>query len=130
VPASEGEVCLVDLVAPTVARLSGAILPPALARDCAPEASAQAGRLVESQSLTAGAYARSARVVGVVPDGVGAVTIRSRRRPPLVVPVIRNAYDVVVSDPAAVTFVVRQRGRALERRVPLAIVQAHNPPAR
>jgi hypothetical protein len=131
VPATGDQVCLVDLVAPTVASLGGSPAPPpAIAHDCTSEATALGGGLVESQSRTAGAYARSARVVGVVPDGVSEVTVHERGRPPLIVDVIRNAYDVVVPDPVAVSFALHRGSRSVVHTVPVAVVQAPGPPRR
>jgi hypothetical protein len=119
------------LVYPTITRLEGELLRPSIAHNCALEAKAQAGAIVESQSLTCGLNARTARIVGVSPDGVATVTVLARDGPPIVAAVIRNAYDVMVNDPVAIRFVVNRESRSYTHTIRLAIVQAGGvaPPA-
>jgi len=126
VPAEDGEVCLVHVIYPTVTELGGAALPPATAEVCAPEAVVLAEGIVESQSLTSGTYARTARIVGVVPNDVGTVTITSRAGERTPVTVIRNAYEAILEEPVAVSFVVHRRGHPYTHAVGVRMVQARS----
>jgi hypothetical protein len=126
VPAANGEVCLVDYIYPTIPTLDGLVLLPAVTHSCASESEAQGGRLLESQSLTSGVSARTARVVGVVPNAVHSVTVIRRHGPPVAVDVMRNAYEVVVTEPVAVRVITRKAGKEYTRTVEVALVQARN----
>jgi hypothetical protein len=111
IPATNGALCLVRLVYPLVASVDGTASAPIPSQTCAPESAAQAGRLVETQSLaTSGTQARDAKVVGVVPNGVTTVDILLRHRSSMTVAVIRNAYEAVVAAPFAVRFVTSRHG--------------------
>jgi hypothetical protein len=126
VPAANGEVCLVHVVYPTVSELGGATLPPATAHACAPESAALGEGIVESQSLTSGTYARTARIVGVVPNDVGTVTITSRAGVRTAATVIRNAYEAVIQEPVAISFVVHRHGRLYTHVVGVRVVHARS----
>lgn len=126
VPASNGEICLVDLVYPTVSKPDGNALPPSPVESCAPEGEAQAGRLVETQSLTASVYARLARVIGVAANGTSTVSVLFRNRRPLVINVLRNAYEVVAREPIGIRFTERVGHRTDTHTVSLSLIQAKN----
>jgi hypothetical protein len=105
VPAADGELCLVHLIHPLIARIAGRVLAPAVARACAGGEEAERGQLLEVRSLTLGAYADRAELLGVVPDGVRAVSVeRAGVLAPVTVPVARNAYRAIVREPTSVRF--------------------------
>jgi hypothetical protein len=113
IPAAEGKLCLVRVVYPLVPRSNGKRLPPSISQTCASEADAVDGRLLETQSLsTTFAKRLPTRVDGIVPDGVHHVLVGSTiDGASKAVPVVRNAYEVIVVNPRSVTFVAEQAGR-------------------
>jgi len=112
IPAAEGKLCLVRVVYPLVPRSNGERLPPSISQTCASEADAMDGRLMETQSLsTTFAKRLPTRVDGVVPDGVHHVVVRSIGDAKKAVPVVRNAYEVIVVNPRSVSFVAKQARR-------------------
>lgn len=123
VPASNGELCLARLLYP----LLRSAYPPLALLTCLPEAAVQAGHLVTTQALmTSGIHARLTRVTGVVPDGVATVNIVARHARPITSPVIRNAYEAVVSRPISVRFITRANNNAQRHSVPLVTFSATN----
>jgi hypothetical protein len=127
VPAANGEMCLVRLIYPLIAAVHGTALPPTPSQTCAPQASAEAGRLVESQSLaTSGTRSVQNRVLGVAPNGVAKVTIISSRGRRVTVEVIRNAYETVVEDPLAVEFVTTSHHKSVTHTIPLTSFNGRN----
>jgi hypothetical protein len=97
----------------------GAALPPAVTHTCATQAAIEAGMLVEVQSLSTSTIQSNARVIGVVPDGVSAVAIKSTDGHTTVVPVIRNAFEAIVTDPAEASFYKHVNGRSSRERIAL-----------
>lgn len=128
IPAANGEVCLARLVYPLSPPDAASVSSPIPANTCVPEASAQAGRLVETQSLstTVSAPGRD-RVVGVAPDGVTTVNILQRNGRHVAVPVIRNGYEAIASDPVAVRLAVSLDRRQVIDVIPLRTFSARNP---
>lgn len=127
VPAANGEVCLVRIVYPQVATLRGQPVPPAVGRDCVPEAVAQQGRLLETQTLGGVLHgAVRSNVFGIVPDGVRAVAIVSRGGESQTVAVERNAYEALAVEPSAVRFVQRQGSRSWHRSVAVVSFNANS----
>ena len=123
VPASNGELCLARLLYP----LLRSAYPPLALLTCLPEAAVQSGHLVTTQALmTSGIHARLTRVTGVVPDGVATVSIVARHARPTTSPVIRNAYEAVVSRPISVRFITRANNNAQRHSVPLVTFSATN----
>jgi hypothetical protein len=121
VPTTNDELCLVRVVYPLVATAHGKALSPATTHTCTTEAAAQAGRLVETESLAASpSGSRSTRVVGVAPNGVLTVAITSTVHTHTTVAVDRNAYETVLDDPDVVTFVTHRDHRPVTQAVPLA----------
>jgi len=123
VPASEGEICFVRVVYPRVQ--TG--LEPLVVPSCASLAAIEAGELVEVESLSGFAPKAKARVVGVVPDGVTAVDVESTEMDVAStehrvtrVPVMRNAFEAIVGDPARAWFVRRVGDRSSVERFALA----------
>jgi hypothetical protein len=108
-----GELCLVRLVYPLVPGSHGEHLPPSVGLVCSSEAAAKGGRLMETRSLSTTLAKRLPTLVdGIVPDGVRRVVVDSTGGAhQKVVPVVRNAYEVVVVNPSSVSFVARQAGR-------------------
>jgi hypothetical protein len=128
VPAEGGDLCLVRLVYPLVSSIGGTPLGPAVAVGCNSEAAALAGRLVATQSLSATSAARTVpvRVIGIVPDGVENVSIRSGRGHASRVAVVQNAYEAVLRDPTEVLFEIRHGGRRTHTEVPLILASFSN----
>lgn len=121
VPAANGKICLVELIDPLVAKEDGQVLPPATTMSCAPEASAEAGRLVGTRSLSASlTKATDSNVTGVAPNGVATVKIIVSHGRSLTVDVVRNAYEAVVADPVAVRFTTTSHGKRITHTVRLA----------
>jgi len=119
VPAAEDKLCLVRVVYPFVSKSDGEHLPPSISRACSSEVTAEAGRLVETQSLSTTLAKRlPTRVDGIVPDGVHHVSVHSTDGASKVVPVVRNAYEVIVVNPRFVSFVAEQAGRRRRYVVP------------
>lgn len=119
-PAANGELCLVRVIYPLVARSNGVVLPTARSLTCASEAKIQAGRLVDVQALlTSGTKARESKVVGVAPNRVSTVTIISRDGRRLSVVVRQGAYEAVVANPIGLSFTTRHRGRPEKHVIPL-----------
>ncbi len=120
VPAEDGQACLVRLVYPLIAAEHGAPLSPTPSYVCASEAETREGRLFETQSLTiSGTGTRNARVVGVAPNGVAAVTLVSGKGRQVTVPVFRNAYEAIAVDPIVVRFVVADGRHQMKRSIRL-----------
>jgi hypothetical protein len=120
VPAANGEICLVQLIYPLVAKEHGQVSPPATTTSCEPEGSAEAGQLVGTHSLSASlTQATDSNVTGVAPNGVATVKIISSRGRSTSVDVIRNAYEVVVADPVAVRFTTTSHGKSITHTVRL-----------
>jgi hypothetical protein len=120
VPAEDGQACLVRLVYPLIATERGTPLGPTPSYVCASEVATREGRLVETQSLTtSGTGTRNARVVGVVPNGVAAVTLVSGNGRQVTVPVFRNAYEAIAVDPIVVRFVVVDSHHQMKRSIRL-----------
>jgi hypothetical protein len=117
-----GEVCLVRLVYPLV---SGRGLPPLVTHECASPSVTAAGSLVVVQSLATSSsdVGASARVIGIAPDGISAVTIRCKGAVDVRVAVTRNAYEAIVSNPVAVSFLVRTNGRPRHTVIPVSTFQ-------
>jgi hypothetical protein len=122
-PASEGEVCLVRVVYPRVQT----DLEPLIVPNCASRAAIEAGELVEVESLSGSAARAKARVVGVVPNGVTAVDVESTEvdlasteHRVTRVPVMRNAFEAIVGDPARAWFVRRVGDHSSVERFALA----------
>jgi hypothetical protein len=112
IPAAEGELCLARVVYPLLPTNNGKRLPPSLSQTCASETEAVDGRLLETQSLSTTFAKRLPTFVdGIVPDGVHHVVVRSIGDASKAVPVVRNAYEVIVVNPRSVTFVAEQAGR-------------------
>lgn len=122
------EVCLVRLVYPLV---SGPDLPPFVAHECASPSVVESGGLVTVQALvtSSGTPTPSARVVGVVPDGVSAVTIKCKSGDGVRVAVARNAYEAIVPGPIAVGFLVDARGKTRHVVVPVSSFQGGKGPS-
>jgi hypothetical protein len=120
-PAVNGQICLVRLVYPLISTQHGIELGPTPSYTCASEAATQEGHLVETQSLaTSGTDTRNARVVGVVPNGVSAVTLVSSEGRRTVVPVFRNAFEAIIWKPTFVRFVVRDGNHKVGRSIRLS----------
>jgi hypothetical protein len=112
VPAPEDKLCLVRVVYPLISKSHGEDLPPSVNRTCSTQGAVEAGRLMETQSLSTTLAKRlPTRVDGVVPDGVHHVVVRSIGDTKKAVPVVRNAYEVIVVNPRTVSFVAEQAGR-------------------
>jgi hypothetical protein len=127
VPASNGEMCLVRLVYPLIAKVHSATLPPIPLHTCATKHSAETGRLVETQSLaTSGTRSHDNKIVGIAPNSVATVKILSDRGSDTTVDVIRNAYEAIVVDPVAVLFLTLGHGKVLTHTVPLTTFSATN----
>jgi hypothetical protein len=107
VPASEGDICLVRVVYP---RVQNGDLEPLVVPSCASRAGIEAGELVEVESHWASAGRPDARVVGIVPDGVTAMDVESTEHQVTPVPVMRNAFEAIVGNPARAWFVGRMGG--------------------
>jgi hypothetical protein len=121
VPAANAEICLVQLIYPLIPVVHGEVLRPAPSTSCASEASAQAGRLVGTRSLsTSTTRATKTSVTGIVPNGVSTVTIVSARGQQTIADVMRNAYEAVATDPVAVRFVTTSHGKPTTHTVKLA----------
>jgi hypothetical protein len=121
VPAANGEICLVQVIYPLVAKERGEVLPPAPATACQSEALAKAGQLVGTRSLSASlTQATDSIVTGVAPNGVATVKIVSSRGRSTSVDVVRNAYEVAVADPVAVRFTTTSHGKPITHTVRLA----------
>jgi hypothetical protein len=120
-PAADGEICLVRVVYPLLSGSGSASLPPTDSQVCESESGVLGGRLVETQSLSATSAQGMTRVVGVVPDGVAKVLVVLAGGATAVVPVQRNAYEVIVRGPVAVRFVRRQDSRVTAHRIELSI---------
>jgi hypothetical protein len=123
VSAPEDRLCLVRIVYPLVSEMDGKYLYPSVSRSCVSEAAAEAGRLVEVQSLsTTFVKHPPTRVDGIVPDGVRYVTIRFAGTASKVVEVVRNAYEAIVTNPRSVSFAAERGGRQHRYTVPLLSV--------
>jgi hypothetical protein len=120
--AAGGEVCLVRLVYPLV---SGRGLPSLVTHECASPSVTAAGSLVVVQSLVTSSSdtPAPARVIGIAPDDISAVTIRCKGAADLRVAVMRNAYEAVVANPVSVDFRVRVNGRLRHTVIPLSTFQ-------
>jgi hypothetical protein len=121
-PASGGEICLVRVVYP---RVQYADLEPLISPSCASRAGIEAGELVEVESHSASAARARACVVGIVPDGVTAVDVESTEHQVTRVPVMRNAFEAFVGDPARAWFVRRVGERFSVERIALAGIPAN-----
>jgi hypothetical protein len=118
--AGENEVCLAREVYPLIPSMNGVALQPALEFSCEAVSAAEAGKLVETQSLaTTQAAISPARVVGIVPDGVTSVVVRLRGGQRVRVAVARNAYEATVRKPMDVEF--RRKGHAGVTKLPVAV---------
>jgi hypothetical protein len=120
-PASEGEICLVRIVYP---RVQNEDLEPLISPSCSSRAGIEAGELVEVESHSASTTRANARVVGIVPDGVTAVDVESTEHQVTNVPVMRNAFEAIVGDPARAWFVRRVGVRSSVVRIALAGIPA------
>jgi hypothetical protein len=119
VPASGGELCLVRVTYPASMNARNGGLAPAVSDRCLPQEAVEAGQLVEVATLEASVVAGPTRiVVGIVPDGVSAVDVKSASGGTSTVPVDRNAYEVVTRAPTLVRF----RQPAGETSVPREIM--------
>jgi hypothetical protein len=120
VPAQEGDLCVVRLVYPLDGKARDGIFAPAVMHNCVPERSAQAGQLVQIQTLgTSVATSRRCRVVGIVPNGVGLVHVEASDGDSATAPVNRNAYEVIVDEPTKAWFIVDTGSR--EKRDTVAL---------
>jgi hypothetical protein len=115
VPASPDKACIVRIVYP-LPEFRGKY-PPAFVHTCVTESEAQEGALVETQILGISARTSPTRVIGIVPDGVGLVTITASRGPSATVPVVRNAYEATLAKPTTVIFRVRYHGQTVRRTI-------------
>jgi hypothetical protein len=121
VRAPDGELCLVGIVYPLPGSWLRAHFTPTVTRECAPERDAASGRLVGTQSLGVSvATSEMARVVGVVPNGTGSVVIVARDGQRAAAMVDRNAYELTVREPVALTFTTTHRGHRVTRHIALA----------
>jgi hypothetical protein len=128
IPAPEDELCLVRVVEPLVSEAGGHHLYPSVKRSCVSQVQAEQGRLYETQSLsTTFAKRLPTRVVGIVPDGVGEVTIHWDGGAAASVPVIRNAYEDVVINPSSIAFAVAKGDRDQRYVVQLPSVAGARP---
>jgi hypothetical protein len=119
-PAADGEICLVRVVYPLLSGSGRASLPPTDSQVCEPGAGVLDGHLVETQSLSATPAQGVTRVVGIVPDGVAKVLVVLAGGATAMVPVQRNAYEVIVREPVAVRFVRRHGSRVTAHRIELS----------
>jgi hypothetical protein len=126
VPASEGKVCIVRIAYPIANATQRTELAPAIVHACNSEAEAQAGRLVETQTLgsSSSGWLRM-RVIGIAPDGVAAVTITAKHGLATTAAVQRNAYEAMVAGPTSVVFRTRQDGRVERHVIPLGAIPAN-----
>jgi hypothetical protein len=112
VPAANAKLCLVQVIHPLGPQADNQLLPPSVSRACPREAVVESGRLIETQSRSTTFSSKPrTRVVGIAPDGVGHVVVHSGGRASTRVPVIRNAYELIVADPHSVSFVASRDGR-------------------
>jgi len=107
VPAQEGELCVVQLAYPLDGKLQDGVFAPTVMQNCVPEPSAQAGQLVQVQTLgTSVATSKRSRVVGVVPNGVAVVHVETSDGGSATAAVNRNTYEVVVDEPTKAWFAI------------------------
>jgi len=119
--ATDGELCLVGIVYPLAGSALRARFTPTVTRECAPEGGAESGHLVGTQSLGVSvATSEMARVVGVVPNGTVSVVIVAQDGQRVLAAVERNAYEVIVREPVAVTFTTYHGHHRVTHEVTLA----------
>jgi hypothetical protein len=105
VPESDERLCLLHTVKALIRGRGGRSLPFAIVQQCTTMATARAGRLVVTQSLSASRQGSSAvMILGVVPDGVTTVSVLDGGGHAKVLRVRRNSYAGIVVDPSAVRF--------------------------
>jgi len=127
VRAANGETCFVRLAYPLMTRIDETPLGPIPTHHCVTESTAQAGGLVETQSLaTSGTHSRLTKVLGIAPNDVAGVKILTRSGKSLEVAVVRNAYEAVVPQPTAVRFIFFGH-RTSSAVVPLETFRSNRP---
>jgi hypothetical protein len=122
IPVADERLCLLYTVKALTPGPGGRSLPPAVVQQCATLAAAIVGRLVVTQSLSASSSGGSEeiRILGVVPDGVGRVSVIGGDGRTTVLPVQRNSYAGTVAEPTAVRFSDRVGTSSVFRVVPVA----------
>jgi hypothetical protein len=114
---------MVRIVYPLPGATHGSGMAPAIAHTCVSEGEAQAGQLVETQTLgLSPSESTHTRVVGVAPDGVAAVTITAGHPLTTVAPVQRNGYEAIVTGPLSVIFRTHHGHRVVRHVIPLRAV--------
>jgi hypothetical protein len=120
VPASEDKVCIVRIAYPLSGPTPGTGTAPAIGHTCNSEGEAQAGWLVETQSLGSSSSGwRRMKVIGIAPDGVANVTITARHGSTTTALVQNNAYEAVVTGPVSVIFRNHHGQRMVRHVIPL-----------
>jgi len=115
--ANGGDLCLVHIIYPLLSSFHGELLAPTPTFTCGSPAQARQGRLLDVQSLSTTATARApALVLGVLPDGIGSVTIGSRDGPDVTAPVLRNAFAAKIRAPAWLRYTEGARVRTTSLR--------------